>query len=108
MAEGTPTSSPNPSSVSTSRITSQTTDEGFAPNAILTPISLVRRATTNAITPYNLIAARIVARNPKPADNNAINRHDSGDERLHAWNTDDVAFGYQENGGDFIRPKWER
>ncbi len=74
MAEGTPIASPITSSSSTSFITSQITAPRCAPNANRTPISFVRRATTNAITPYNPIAASSVASRPNPPESSATNR----------------------------------
>lgn len=83
IADGTPTASPIPNNTSTSRITSHNTAPGCAPSAIRTPNSFVRRATTNAITPYNPTAASRVANIPNPADNNAISR--SVNNRWSNW-----------------------
>ena len=73
-AAGIPMARPAATSTSVSRITIHTTCARGAPSAILRPISLVRRATMNAITPYNPSAASTVASRPKAADSTAIRR----------------------------------
>ncbi len=50
-AAGTPIARPAATSTSVSRITIHTTCACGAPSAIRSPISLVRRATMNAMTP---------------------------------------------------------
>jgi len=50
------------------------TDRRGAPSAIRSPISLVRRATVNAITPYRPSAASTVASAPNTTDNDAMSR----------------------------------
>ena len=73
-AAGMPMARPAATSIRDSRITIHTTCACGAPSAILNPISFVRRATMNAMTPYSPSAASTVASRPKAADNTAISR----------------------------------
>src|SRR5262249_52031403 len=58
-ASGTPSSNPSPTRVNAPPSTRPITFLRSAPSAMRTPISLRRRATVYAVTPYRPIAARI-------------------------------------------------
>src|SRR6058998_904844 len=57
MLTPAPTTTPTLTSSNTRDSTGRTTPRGVAPSAILIPISVRRRATASAVTPYNSSAA---------------------------------------------------
>jgi len=69
-----PMASPKPSWVSAARNTKPSTFARSAPSATRMPISLVRRATAYAVTPYSPTQARMSASAPNSSVSRAISR----------------------------------